>query len=175
MVLRMVLILMIATPTASTVGQAIDGSKSVQKKIERLLSTQWPGQKLNIRRITFNEGQHETCPVIAILSSGDSITGYLYIGQCRSKYNRFEYALCLDQEGRLKSSVVLTYREDYGSEVCSKSWLGQFINKDTGDAWVYGADITAISGATISGTHLSNSIHRAVIFVQQQLASGGLQ
>jgi major membrane immunogen (membrane-anchored lipoprotein) len=55
------------------------------------------------------------------------------------------------------------YREDYGSEIGSKRWLKQFLNKTPEDRFVYRQNIAAISGATISVKSMTNAMNNLMI------------
>lgn len=84
------------------------------------------------------------------IKTSDTILGYAYVGKAASKADDFDYLVLFDKDLIIMKSKVLIYREDYGGEIGSKRWLKQFIGKTENDALVYGDNIAAISGATIS-------------------------
>ena len=65
----------------------------------------------------------------------------------------------LNKTQKGKKVKVLIYREDYGGEISSKRWLSQFLKSDNDDTYVYGDNISAISGATISVKSITASIN----------------
>jgi len=72
--------------------------------------------------------------------------------------------LPIDEKSAIKESLkvkskVLVYREDYGGEIGSKRWLKQFIGKTHGDSLIYGDNIVAIAGATISVRSMTQAIN----------------
>tara|TARA_B100001996_G_C18437226_1_gene506916 strand:+ start:205 stop:732 length:528 start_codon:yes stop_codon:yes gene_type:complete len=78
------------------------------------------------------------------------LIGYSYYSKAPSLYNLYDYLIILDKSLKIKKSKILAYREDYGGEIASRSWLSQFINKSFNSNFKYSIDISAISGATIS-------------------------
>ncbi len=62
--------------------------------------------------------------------------------------------------GRVHRVDILQYRESYGGEVRSPSWLGQFVGKTSGSPLKVGADIRNISGATLSSMHVTEGVKR---------------
>jgi hypothetical protein len=55
---------------------------------------------------------------------------------------------------------ILEYRESYGGEVRSPSWLGQFVGKSSASPLAIGQDIRNLSGATLSSQHLTQGVKR---------------
>ncbi|MEM8999880.1 MAG: FMN-binding protein [Bacteroidota bacterium] len=89
----------------------------------------------------------------------DQLLGYAYLGQAPSMKNIFDYVVLFHPNLTIKKSKVLIYREDYGRQIGSQRWLKQFIGKKWGDPLVYGEDIDAISGATISAKSMTKAIN----------------
>ena len=87
------------------------------------------------------------------------LLGYAYLAQAPSKTAQFDYLVLLDTDLIVKKSKVLIYREEYGGEIGSKRWLKQFIGKSGDDILVYGNNIAAISGATISVRSMTNAMN----------------
>ena len=50
----------------------------------------------------------------------------------------------------IKKVNILVYREDYGGEICSPTFLKQFTGKSHQSKLKLGDDVQGISGATIS-------------------------
>ncbi|RMG82715.1 MAG: hypothetical protein D6714_10920 [Bacteroidetes bacterium] len=69
-------------------------------------------------------------------------------------YEVFDYALFLGTDLTVKKVVVTDYPGDYGYEITAPGWLNQFIGYAGGDLR-YGADVDAISGATISANSIT--------------------
>ena len=55
---------------------------------------------------------------------------------------------------------ILQYRESYGGEIRSPSWLAQFVGKSSASPLQVGNDIRNISGATLSSHHVTEGIQR---------------
>ena len=74
--------------------------------------------------------------------------------------------MILDNELIIKASKILAYREDYGGEIGSKRWLRQLIGKTSDDELIYGDNIAAISGATISVRSMTNAINNLLLSIK---------
>ena len=85
--------------------------------------------------------------------------GYAIIARAPSKTDSFEYLLLFDLNFTIKKVKVLIYRENYGGEISSKRWLSQFSKYSEENDFVYGDNISAISGATISVKSITTSIN----------------
>ena len=93
------------------------------------------------------------------ISDDEKQIGYFYYGNARSKADTFDYLVIFNNELIIKKIKILAYREDYGGEIGSKRWLKQFIDLSKEDTIVYGKDIKAISGATISARSMTIAIN----------------
>lgn len=89
----------------------------------------------------------------------DELLGYAFLGTAPSKTDTFEYLILFDPSFTIKKATVLIYREDYGGEIASKRWLSQFVKKQSNQAFVFGSNISAISGATISVQSMTASVN----------------
>jgi transcriptional regulator of nitric oxide reductase len=107
---------------------------------------------------------------IYAINKGDELLGYAFLGTAPSKTDTFEYLILFDQNFIQKKAKVMVYREDYGGEISSKRWLSQFQNSSLGERFIYGDNISAISGATISVKSMTNSINYVYSQLQRQLA-----
>ncbi len=78
------------------------------------------------------------------------IVGYGIVDEVRGKEQPITYLLCANTDGTVRDLEVLYYREAYGGEIQSETWLRQFKGKSSSNALQVGNDIMNISGATIS-------------------------
>ncbi|TMJ24143.1 MAG: FMN-binding protein [Alphaproteobacteria bacterium] len=62
--------------------------------------------------------------------------------------------------GRIRQVDILQYRESYGGEIRSPSWLAQFAGKTNASPLQVGNDIRNISGATLSSHHVTEGVKR---------------
>tara|TARA_Y100000768_G_scaffold382081_1_gene361808 strand:+ start:1154 stop:1684 length:531 start_codon:yes stop_codon:yes gene_type:complete len=60
------------------------------------------------------------------------------------------FVVIFDEEGKVKNSSLIKYREAYGGEVKSKTWLNQFNGMKQDSLYKFPGNIAGISGATIS-------------------------
>ena len=94
--------------------------------------------------------------------SGGRLLGYFVFDRVIGKHLYIDYAVSVDPSGRVRRVDILEYRESYGGEVRSPSWLGQFVGKTAGSALAIGQDIRNISGATLSSEHITQGVKRVL-------------
>jgi Na+-translocating ferredoxin:NAD+ oxidoreductase RnfG subunit len=94
--------------------------------------------------------------------SGGRLLGYFVFDRVIGKHLYIDYAVSVDPSGRVRRVDILEYRESYGGEVRSPSWLAQFVGKTVGSALTVGQDIRNISGATLSSQHVTQGVKRVL-------------
>ncbi len=112
------------------------------------------------------------------------VLGYIYIGRvnsCRSggcsvdatdeslEFEYFDYFFVTDATGKVMRVKVFNYRATHGHEIMSRGWLRQFIGYSGEKELIYGKDIEAISGATISANAINDDIQLEVDCLQKCL------
>jgi hypothetical protein len=90
--------------------------------------------------------------------AGGKVLGLLVVDHVIGKHLYIDYAVALAPGGRVQRVDILAYRESYGGEIRSPSWLAQFVGKTSGSALRVGSDIRNISGATLSCTHVTEGV-----------------
>ena len=93
---------------------------------------------------------------------GDAVLGRVIVDSVVGKFEQIDYAVALDASGKVLSIEILVYREGHGSEVRLPAWRNQFVGKTAADPVRIGSDISNISGATLSCTHVTDGVHRLV-------------
>jgi len=88
------------------------------------------------------------------------LLGFLVVDYVIGKHLVIDYAVALEPDGRVKGVEILEYRESYGSEITSHSWLQQFVGKTARDPIAIDKDIRNISGATLSSQHVTEGVKR---------------
>jgi FMN-binding domain len=94
---------------------------------------------------------------------GGRVAGLFVFDRVIGKHLYIDYAVALSPSGAVQRVEILEYRESYGGEIRSPSWLAQFVGKTTGSALKINADIRNIAGATLSSTHLTEGIKRVLV------------
>jgi hypothetical protein len=94
--------------------------------------------------------------------AGGKLLGLVVVDHVIGKHLYIDYAVALAPGGRVQRVEILAYRESYGGEIRSASWLAQFVGKTSGSALRVGSDIRNISGATLSCTHVTEGVKRIV-------------
>jgi hypothetical protein len=153
-----------------------DITKLVQKRMQKEITKVFLCNDFNLENITgipgfqFKNSTYLTDHQIYAINKGEELLGYAFLGTAPSKTDTFEYLILFDQNFIQKKAKVMVYREDYGGEISSKRWLSQFQNSSLGERFIYGDNISAISGATISVKSMTNSINYVYSQLQRQLA-----
>ena len=92
--------------------------------------------------------------------AGGKVAGFFVFDRVVGKHLFIDYAVALTPAGAVHKVEILQYRESYGGEIRSPSWLAQFVGKTSGSALKINGDIRNISGATLSSTHLTEGVKR---------------
>ncbi|WGS20856.1 MULTISPECIES: FMN-binding protein [unclassified Bradyrhizobium] len=92
--------------------------------------------------------------------SGGKVAGFFVFDRVIGKHLFIDYAVALTPAGAVHKVEILQYRESYGGEIRSPSWLAQFVGKTSGSALKINGDIRNISGATLSSTHVTEGVKR---------------
>ena len=90
-------------------------------------------------------------------------------GDLADEFEYFDYYLVTNSVGRVLNVKVFNYQATHGHEVMSKGWLKQFVGFDGTQNLVYGKDIQAISGATISAKSIIEDIQNAEAQIKNML------
>jgi Na+-translocating ferredoxin:NAD+ oxidoreductase RnfG subunit len=94
--------------------------------------------------------------------AGGKPVGYFIFDRVVGKHLFIDYAVALTPGGAVQKVEILQYRESYGGEIRSPSWLAQFVGKTGGSALKINGDIRNISGATLSSTHVTEGVKRVL-------------
>ncbi len=92
--------------------------------------------------------------------AGGKVAGFFVFDRVIGKHLFIDYAVALTPGGAVHKVEILQYRESYGGEIRSPSWLAQFVGKTGGSALKVNGDIRNISGATLSSTHVTEGVKR---------------
>ncbi len=139
--------------------------KNIQKKVDKEIKKIFEVEQFTLSPIVFpseitndlhvNFGENN----LFAIKVDDNHLGYAYVSKAPSKTDEFDYLILFDPNFIIIKSKVLIYREDYGGEIGSKRWLKQFIGKTQDDTLIYGDNIVAISGATISVRSMTKAVN----------------
>ncbi len=94
-------------------------------------------------------------------ASGRGI-GFFIFDRVIGKHLYIDYAVALSPSGSVQKVEILQYRESYGGEVNSPSWLAQFVGKTSGSSLRMNDDVRNIAGATLSSTHVTEGVKRVL-------------
>lgn len=97
-----------------------------------------------------------------VAHKGEALLGWVVIDSVVGKFELITYAVGLQRDSRIRQVEILSYRESHGHEVRLPAWRQQFVGKTAASPLRVGEDISNISGATLSCTHVTDGIRRIV-------------
>ncbi len=149
-----------------------------EKKIEKAIRKIWKVTEFELVEEVGNDGRD--CSKMGcwfdVISSGKAL-GKIYVGRvnsCRSggcsvtmneeelAFEFFDYFLLSDMSGKVSWVKVYNYQATQGHEVMSRGWLNQFRGLTSGEYPVFGEDIEALSGATVSARAITMDIQEVL-------------
>jgi Na+-translocating ferredoxin:NAD+ oxidoreductase RnfG subunit len=92
--------------------------------------------------------------------AGGHVAGLVVFDRVIGKHLYIDYVVALSPAGAVQRVEILEYRESYGGEIRSSSWLAQFVGKTSGSALKINGDVRNIAGATLSSTHVTEGVKR---------------
>lgn len=124
-----------------------------------------------VRYLSIEEAQKEAFPSATHFSevqsgrvwkaeAGGKVVGFFVFDRVVGKHLFIDYAVALTPAGAVHKVDILEYRESYGGDIRSPSWLAQFVGKTSGSALKINGDIRNIAGATLSSTHVTEGVKR---------------
>lgn len=124
-----------------------------------------------VRYLSIEEAQKEAFPSATHFSevqagrvwkaeAGGKVVGFFVFDRVVGKHLFIDYAVALTPAGTVHKVEILEYRESYGGDIRSPSWLAQFVGKTAGSALKINGDIRNIAGATLSSTHVTEGVKR---------------
>jgi Na+-translocating ferredoxin:NAD+ oxidoreductase RnfG subunit len=103
-----------------------------------------------------------------------AVLGYVVDDEVIGKFELIGFAVGIEPEGRVRQVEILSYRESHGHEVQLPAWRKQFVGKGPADLLRVGEDIANLSGATLSCTHVTEGVRRAVLGIAALRRGGRL-
>ncbi|AOW19650.1 FMN-binding protein [Urechidicola croceus] len=161
----------------ATVFMSFELPKNLLKKVDKEIKTVYTLENYTLENVLISDEINATLATkieennLFKIFKDSTLVGYAFVDKAPSKTDEFDYLVLFDTEFIITKSKVLTYHEDYGSEIGSKRWLKQFIGKNKDVELQYGKDIIAISGATISARSMTvaiNNLLKSITILNQQ-------
>lgn len=124
-------------------------NEKIKNNIERQVKQRFNNDFVYLYKITSNEK-------IVSLGVLDNVYG---------KAMPITFMVLFDLKGKIISTNIIKYREQYGGAVSNKEWLNQFKEKNYQSGFATGKDISGISGATISVKSVSAGINKLSLLI----------
>ena len=118
--------------------------KKDKKNIQNSVKQKFFRNEVNLWKIV----DHDSLKYFAIL---DNVIG---------KTMPISFLATYNNNGEVHDVSIIKYREPYGGEIRSKSWLKQFIAYTDSSNYKVGDSIDGISGATLSVNSVSKGMHK---------------
>ena len=99
--------------------------------------------------------------------SKDTTHYYAILDNVKGKSLPITFLAIYNDNGEIFDTQIIKYREAYGGEIKSKSWLRQFLNYNDSSNYNVGNAIDGISGATISVKSVTKGIHKLSILIHK--------
>ena len=120
-------------------------------------------QNITSETLAFDGREIEICRVFA---KGEVI-GWAVVLDEMGKVKPITFLVGIDVQGKVTGVIVLEYRDIFGSEIKRRSFLRQFQNKSLKDRIAIGADIDAVTSATISSNAATSAVRKALNIVAE--------
>ncbi|HJV62990.1 MAG TPA: FMN-binding protein [Albitalea sp.] len=111
---------------------------------------------------------------VRVAHRGDAVLGFVVTDNVIGKFELISYAVGIGTDGAVRQVEILSYRESHGQEIRLPAWRRQFVGKTAASPLHVGDDISNISGATLSCTHVTDGVKRIVAVVAQARRDGAL-
>ena len=111
---------------------------------------------------------------VQVARRGGTTLGFVVTDAVIGKVELINYAVGIALDGSVRQVEILAYRESHGFEIRLPAWRRQFVGKSATAALHVGDDISNISGATLSCTHVTDGVRRIVAVVALARRSNGL-
>ncbi|MEP0211630.1 MAG: FMN-binding protein [Cellulophaga sp.] len=139
--------------------------EKLQKKVNAAISYAYGTESFKLSGITSDVIPPKD--YVFKIKTDDTVTGYAYVGQANSMKNVFDYVVFINKDLSIKKTKVLIYREDHGRQIGAQRWLKQFIGLSINKKPVYGENVDAISGATISAKSMTIAVKDVLETIQK--------
>lgn len=99
------------------------------------------------------------------LKSDNKLVALGLLDNVKGKAMPISFIVLFDLTGKVISSGIIKYREQYGGAVSNKEWNNQFKEKNSESGFTVGKDVSTISGATISVNSVTKGIHKLTLLI----------
>jgi len=112
---------------------------------------------------------------VRLARRANALLGTLVVDDVTGKFERITFAVAVGVDGVVRRVEILSYRESHGQEVRLPAWRGQFVGKTAAAKLEVGADMSNISGATLSCRHMTAGVRRIVTVLEALRRQGALR
>lgn len=177
--MKLLLILMASVLISASDGPPLSGESS--KKLNKTVTALFPEGKISFKKLNLSESVTDDTEVLNAdgkwfeISNKTNTLGWMFIDRIWGRQHQFEYVMFADSGLRIINVTILSYPETQGTAVTEKEWLNRFNGLSPEKLPEYGKSVDAVSGATISGTSLSESVSKSLKLLEKMKKSGLLK
>ena len=118
--------------------------------------------------VTFGRG-HSTDIQMYVARKNNQVLGFAFEDVIAGKWGPIHYLLAVDPTGKITNVMVLDYQERRGKPVAKRSFLDQFLGKNSHDPLKLRQDINGVTGATISSRAMTDGIRKLLFLFEEFL------
>ena len=143
-------------------------------------------QRVTFKKLTLDDAQRATVegrlgtrPPASVTvyygTTGGHIDGFAIIDNEMGQHEPITFGVLIGTDGAMKRLEIMVYRESYGDDVREARFRRQFAGRKASDPVRHGADIVAVSGATISSKAMASGARRSLVLVDELVLKPGLK
>ncbi len=157
----------VTVPAIVAAGPVV-GWATIYLTVEQAQEAIFPGRHLAVMPVALTDAQRRAIaqasgvpvrvrePKVWRVDGG----GWFIVDEVLGKHEFITYAIGLEPDGAVRQIEIMDYRETYGGEIRDAAWRRQFVGKTGRSTLKLDADITNISGATLSCRHITDGVKR---------------
>ena len=144
-------------------------SKKTNSKVEKAIQEIFQTELKLTSEIVYDDYDDENGKRKKVfkLSNNADFVGYLIFSKAKGRFDYFEYFVLMDKDLKIKHINVYNYISEHGYQICNEKWLSQFYDNTVNSTFSYNKEISAISGATISGNSIVTDVNELLILLNE--------
>ncbi|MBL7904178.1 MAG: FMN-binding protein [Bacteroidales bacterium] len=174
--MKILLILMASVLITSSDGTPLSGESS--KKLNKTVTALFPESKIFFKKLNLGESVTDDTDILNVdgkwfeIRDKSSTLGWMFFDRVWGRQHQFEYVMFADTGLRIINITILNYPETHGTAITEREWLNKFNGLSPEKLPEYGKSVDAVSGATIFGSSLSESVSKSLKLLEKMKNSG---
>jgi len=158
--MKIIILLILVSISNFLLSQNTTESNKTTSKVEKSIQKVFNTENVVISESIYNDydKEHGIKKKVFKLNNNNELIGFLVFSKAKGRFDYFEYFVLLDETMKIKYINVYNYISEHGYQICNKRWLSQFYDYTYNSKFNYNKEISAISGATISGNSIVTDV-----------------